>query len=74
MSTSVTYSLDGKYTASSRLVDGRVSVWVWNAVIYEIVLSFLKRIRVTSHSHQIGSVKRLVMIETFEYDGMPRAV
>ena len=32
-STSVTYSRDGKYTASSRLVDGRVSVWVWNAVI-----------------------------------------
>ena len=29
---------DGKYTASSRLVDGRVSVWVWvwNAIIHEI--------------------------------------
>ena len=37
-STSVTYSRDGKYMASSRLVDVRVSVWVWvwNAVIHEI--------------------------------------
>ena len=62
------------YSASSRLVDGRVSVWVWvwNAVIHEI--DPLGRTCIASDFHRMGIVKRLVMIETFEYDGMLRAV
>ena len=53
-STSVTYSRDGKYTASSRLVDGRVGVWVWvwNAVIHEI--DPLGRTCVASHFYQMS--------------------
>ena len=71
-STSVTYSRDGKYTSSSRLVDGRVSVWVRNAVIHEI--DPLGRTCVASHFYQMESVKRLVTIEIFEYGEMLRAV
>ena len=62
------------YTASSCLVDGRVSVWVWvwNAVIHEI--DPLGITCVASHFYQMESVKRLVTIETFEYDEMLRVV
>ena len=62
------------YTASSRLVDGRVSVWVWvwNAVIHEI--DSLGRTCVASHFYQMENVIRLVTIEIFEYGEMLRAV
>ena len=48
-----------------------MSVRVRNAIIHEI--DSLGRTCVASDFHRMEIVKRLVMIETFEYDGMLRA-